>query len=343
MIKTYQHDNSYSLIHKAAISLPNKKNEKMSIIFLVMFLCVFFSVFAGSSESCECDNFVIYHSVGQNGYHYFTKQSVKIKGQSVYSSLSGDVIWWSDEEKSWNVHTKETEGLSAFRNIKKEDLICDLNKKYFTQLRPKDNNTRYISGRCLKYNDESCLVTKEERIVTGPLTFLAKAKRHCDFPFKYQNKTHFSCIRLESEETFSCPLYVNPTTRLIENGTLKKVVWGHCNQSCPVPPKTKDSWELWYIIIILVLGILFAIVIIYYFYTKRKKSFSRNKGEEENDTIQDGNGYGNIEKNLTEIEGRSFPSPIVIKWSDIKIKSIIGEGNFGRIYQGDIHLNEIQK
>ena len=44
-----------------------------------------------------------------------------------------------------------------------------------------------------------------------------------------------------------------------------------------------------------------------------------------------------------EIEGRSFPAGIVIKWSDIKIKSIIGEGNFGRIYQGDIHLNEIQK
>ena len=44
-----------------------------------------------------------------------------------------------------------------------------------------------------------------------------------------------------------------------------------------------------------------------------------------------------------EIEGRSFLSAIVIKWSDIKIKSIIGEGNFGRVYQGDIHLNEIQK
>lgn len=44
-----------------------------------------------------------------------------------------------------------------------------------------------------------------------------------------------------------------------------------------------------------------------------------------------------------EIEGRSFPTGIVIKWSDIKMESIIGEGNFGKVYQGYLHLNEIQR
>ena len=97
--------------------------------------------------------------------------------------------------------------------------------------------------------------------------------------------------------------------------------------------ETKEVW----VIILVVLILVTSILTIYCCYVKR------NKREEKNDTIQDGNSYGNIEKNLTEIEGRSFPSAIVIKWSDIKIKSVIGEGNFGRIYQGDIHLNEIQK
>ena len=100
----------------------------------------------------------------------------------------------------------------------------------------------------------------------------------------------------------------------------------------------KDSSTVSIVIIsITIMILLTSILTIYCCYAKR------NKREEKNDTIQDGNSYGNIEKNLTEIEGRSFPSAIVIKWSDIKIKSIIGEGNFGRIYQGDIHLNEIQK
>ena len=44
-----------------------------------------------------------------------------------------------------------------------------------------------------------------------------------------------------------------------------------------------------------------------------------------------------------EIEGRSFPTGIVIKWSDVKMESIIGEGNFGKVYQGYLHLNEIQR
>ena len=44
-----------------------------------------------------------------------------------------------------------------------------------------------------------------------------------------------------------------------------------------------------------------------------------------------------------EIEGRSFPTGIGIKWSDVKMESIIGEGNFGKVYQGYLHLNEVQR
>ena len=44
-----------------------------------------------------------------------------------------------------------------------------------------------------------------------------------------------------------------------------------------------------------------------------------------------------------EIDGRSFPAGIVINWSDIKIRREIGEGNFGKVYQGYLQMNEVQR
>ena len=44
-----------------------------------------------------------------------------------------------------------------------------------------------------------------------------------------------------------------------------------------------------------------------------------------------------------EIDGRSFPPGIVIDWSDIKIRREIGEGNFGKVYQGYLYMNEVQR
>ena len=44
-----------------------------------------------------------------------------------------------------------------------------------------------------------------------------------------------------------------------------------------------------------------------------------------------------------EIEGRSFPAGIVIKWSDIKMEREIGQGNFGKVYQGHVNMNEVQR
>ena len=106
--------------------------------------------------------------------------------------------------------------------------------------------------------------------------------------------------------------------------------WGVCEPACQ-PTKlpndksnkvVKDSSTISIAIISITVLILLSIIIIYCCYVKS------NKGKEEN---------------YVEIEGRSFPAGIVIKWSDIKMDSIIGEGNFGKVYQGYLYLNEIQR
>ena len=44
-----------------------------------------------------------------------------------------------------------------------------------------------------------------------------------------------------------------------------------------------------------------------------------------------------------EIDGRLFPAGIVISWSDIKMEREIGQGNFGKVYQGYVNMNEVQR
>ena len=44
-----------------------------------------------------------------------------------------------------------------------------------------------------------------------------------------------------------------------------------------------------------------------------------------------------------EIEGRSFPADIIIKWSDLKMKREIGQGNFGKVYQGYVDISQVQR
>ena len=48
-------------------------------------------------------------------------------------------------------------------------------------------------------------------------------------------------------------------------------------------------------------------------------------------------------KDCIQIDGRSFPVGVVIKYQDIKIQKEIGEGNFGKVYQGHLNLNEVQR
>ena len=44
-----------------------------------------------------------------------------------------------------------------------------------------------------------------------------------------------------------------------------------------------------------------------------------------------------------DIKGRSFPAGIVIKWSDIKMGREIGQGNFGKVYQGYVNMHQVQR
>ena len=79
----------------------------MSTIFVIMFLS--FCVLVSPSKNCECDLLLI-DTDGQasrNGDHYFTKQSESIKGQPVYYSFRGDLIWWNNDEKRWTVQIED--------------------------------------------------------------------------------------------------------------------------------------------------------------------------------------------------------------------------------------------
>ena len=50
-----------------------------------------------------------------------------------------------------------------------------------------------------------------------------------------------------------------------------------------------------------------------------------------------------ISKDWVQIDGRSFPAGVVIKYQDIKIQKEIGEGNFGTVYQGYLNLNDVTR
>ena len=42
-------------------------------------------------------------------------------------------------------------------------------------------------------------------------------------------------------------------------------------------------------------------------------------------------------------ELKTFCPGVIKDWSDIDIKKEIGEGNFGKVYKGYLHLNEVQR
>ena len=40
---------------------------------------------------------------------------------------------------------------------------------------------------------------------------------------------------------------------------------------------------------------------------------------------------------------KEFPDAVIKDWSNINIKKEIGEGNFGKVFKGYVHLNEVQR
>ena len=50
-----------------------------------------------------------------------------------------------------------------------------------------------------------------------------------------------------------------------------------------------------------------------------------------------------MENEITDICGRQFPANVVKEWSDINIEKEIGCGDFGKVYQGYLHMNKVQR
>ena len=50
-----------------------------------------------------------------------------------------------------------------------------------------------------------------------------------------------------------------------------------------------------------------------------------------------------MSKDWVQIDGRSFPAGVVINFQDIKAQKEIGEGNFGKVFQGYLNLNEVTR
>ena len=50
-----------------------------------------------------------------------------------------------------------------------------------------------------------------------------------------------------------------------------------------------------------------------------------------------------MENDFADIYGRKFPANLLKDWSDINIEMEIGNGDFGKVYHGYLHLNGVQR
>ena len=68
--------------------------------------------------------------------------------------------------------------------------------------------------------------------------------------------------------------------------------------------------------------------------------FHLSKGETELKEVK-ANGEQTLLRKGCEL--KTFCPGVIKDWSDIDIKKEIGEGNFGKVYKGYLHLNEVQR
>ena len=64
------------------------------------------------------------------------------------------------------------------------------------------------------------------------------------------------------------------------------------------------------------------------------------KGETELNEVKDNDERTPFRKRHTL---KDFPDAVIKDWSNINIKKEIGEGNFGKVFKGYVHLNEVQR
>ena len=77
-------------------------------------------------------------------------------------------------------------------------------------------------------------------------------------------------------------------------------------------------------------------MIVYY-----KSKLKRKKVEIQDVYPTDGTDL--VAKENVQISERIFPAGLDIDYSDVVIRREIGEGNFGKVYQGYLQMNEVQR
>ena len=77
-------------------------------------------------------------------------------------------------------------------------------------------------------------------------------------------------------------------------------------------------------------------IIIYY---KRKLKGKKFKNQD----VCPSDGIDLEAKKAIEISGQIFPAGLNIDYSNLVIREEIGEGNFGKVYQGYLQLNDVQR
>ena len=68
--------------------------------------------------------------------------------------------------------------------------------------------------------------------------------------------------------------------------------------------------------------------------------FHLSKGEVELKEVK-ANEYQTLLQKGSEL--KEFSPEVIKDWSNINIKNEIGEGNFGKVFKGYLHLNDVQR
>ena len=162
----------------------------------------------------------------------------------------------------------------------------------------------------------------------------------------YSNYANTSIVEYKCYEPYY-KLIGDPVINCLENGS-----WATQNFTCKEVLTKMHPWDLkrptdknentttiTIISILVIIFIIIVIIVIIYF-------VKRNRISNDSNYQVDNNANESVEvlsKENQNICGRKFPANIVKNWSDITIHKEVGKGNFGKVYQAYLHLNEVQR